>query len=182
MTNSIKCVGGRLLQTLLALITNVLEQYWCNITLAEICRQLISTNLWEMSVCGAFFYSWSNSLLLTFTWNLICNLIKAVTLRTRYFWCDFISLHWSIRCAAYNLNWTHSAAAECTKMLTQSNNGAICTDWWKPSVRGARKRALVSLWVSWQSVRGSCTVRVRAPVTWQPSSDGLTVCVSSVWR
>lgn len=33
VTNSIKCVGSRLLQTLLALITNVLEQYWCHILL-----------------------------------------------------------------------------------------------------------------------------------------------------
>lgn len=57
----------------------------------------------------------------------------------------------------------HSAAAERTKrkkkMLTQSNNGAICTDWWKPSLRGGRERRRVSRWISW---RGGGPARCRS--------------------
>lgn len=96
--------------------------------------------------------------------------------------CDFISLHWSIKCRPVIWTGHRVQRQSAKKMLTQWNNGAICSDWWKPSVRGGRKSERVSLWVFMTVGFGSCTVRVKGPCYSDSVSLMVWECVSSVLK
>lgn len=128
----------------------------------------------QCAVSGAFFFFFFNihgatACFLTFMWNVICNSINAVTLQHSYHW---QRLHLStLMQQVLNVKWAYSRAAECTKTLTQSNNGAICTDWWKPSVRsggeGGAEEERVACFTSGFVTVGSGPARCRSGPTLQ---------------
>lgn len=118
-----------------------------------------------------FFNSENISLVLTFSWYLICNLIKAITLhRVRtgvhlvFFFCTEAT---SLKYGAGR----YSSAAECNRNADTS--GSVWTVWWKPSSgRGVEKHG------DSHDILFKSHVAMRGPkLQWQFFHDGLrSVC------